>query len=114
MADETVYSYLEKNQTVWSFLIGDVNYAMVADDGTSDDVILGNIDVIQDCMESALNVLDEYEQERSGNGDAPSLKDIADLVLNTIHSVTGISLEIIGAGPVIMQITDVDEEAESG
>lgn len=104
-------TYLDKNQTVWGFLIGNINYALVADDGTADDVVMANMSSIQDCLSASMDVLDEREQDGEDNSEL-SLKDVADLVLDTIHTVTGISFAIIGVGPVIMEITDVEDTEE--
>lgn len=114
MEDDTVYSYAEHKQTVWSFLIGNINYALVADDGTADDVVLANLQSIQDCLSASMEVLDERESSGEDNSEL-SLKDVVDLVLDTIHSVTGISLTVVGVGPVIIEIADADDtEEEAG
>lgn len=105
---DNYFDYSEHNKTVFSFIIGDYSYSLIADDDTADDVIMSNIQTFNDCLVSALEVLDE-EGEAEGSPDV-SIRDIADVVLDTIFKVTGISFKIVGVGPVLLSITADDTE----
>jgi lipoate-protein ligase A len=100
------FDYTTTGKTVFGFTIGDLNYSIITDDDTTDEVVAANMNTISDCLSASIQIL---EEENDLESPELTVGDIADVVLDTIFKVTGISFKIIGVGPVILEISLGDD-----